>query len=408
MARREHVVSQDNLSVQAPYSHRIKNYPDGKDINEFIIQTLDSDSGSVKETLTLSGTHLPFQPFSAQVAQEVEKFYYPGGQLNRIPTVHVLGSMDENVVIRGRFKATKIQDVDRRNEPLTISGILERFVREGNVCLFQLGNWIKYGMLVSTNPQYKTDSDISWEIEILVIGDKNPITGESLEEENEEVARVFSSDEAEDPTVLAEQIARTIDENRQELEGSYLPPVQVNPFSIKAYLSGLLEKGPLGDVASVAQDVYDAYTGIMRVADSILDQIEEFASIVDKTSFEINKAVSQVSSLVSRMYSIQEDLFVSYARVSNNLSTFSRLGSFNTLGNLVNLSNSLLIDFNSIERNLRQEQIAFVFRSYVTKEGDTYQSIATRFYGNWDRWQELRDTNGLGELQGGEFLLIPR
>ena len=409
MARSEYILSQTDLAKRSPYSHQPRNYPAGKDINEFIISTLDPNTGSVKETLSLSGTHLPFQPFTAPVSQDVEKFYYPGGQLNRTPTFHVKGSMDEDIIVRGRFKATKIYDVNRRNEPLTISRILERFVREGNVCLFQLGEWIKYGMLVQTTPKYKTDADIDWEIRIMVIGDKNPINGESLEQENNEIARVFSSDEVEDPTALAQEIARQIDESRKELEESGdLPKCNLTAFTVKAYLNCLRGESPVGRVISVASDIYDGYLEMMEAVDSVLDEVENFSSIVEKTSFEINKAILNVTSQVSRLYKVQQDLFVSYASISSSLDTFSRLGSFNTLGNLINFNNNLLLDFKKIEESLRDEQFNFIQKTYVTKETDTYQSISTRFYGTWERWEEIKDFNGQGEIQGGELLLIPR
>ena len=128
------------------------------------------------------------------------------------------------------LKLQKFKILGRRNEPLIISGILERFVREGNVCLFQLGNWIKYGMLVQSSPKYKTDSEIDWEIRIMVIGDKNPITGESFDSKENDIARIFSSDSSIDPTTIVQEFAQQIDANRKELEQSYLPKVTISEF----------------------------------------------------------------------------------------------------------------------------------------------------------------------------------
>ena len=408
MARTEHIISQTPIKRSASYSYKKKNYPQGPDINEFIISALDPQSGNVKETLTLSGTHLPFQPFVAPVSQEILKYYYPGGEAERTPVVQVLGSIDEDVILVGRFKATKIQDVNRRNEPLIISNILTRFVKEGNVCLFQLGDWIKYGMLRKSIPKYKTDSDIEWELHILVIGDKNPITGEQQEQTNE-IARVFSSDEVEDVTALAQQISLKIEESKNELEEVYLPKVDIVPFSISAYLKELLLKRPQGDVATTAQAVYDAYVNITETVDNIITELEDFASKVERTSFEITRTIFQVQSQISRIYQVQEDLVAAFSEVSATLPIFKRLGSLNTYGNIINLSNNLLLDFKNTENSLRSEQFSSVQQTYVAKEGDTYQSISTRFYDTWQRWEELKNLNGYGEtLQGGEILIIPR
>lgn len=409
MAIRRYRDRQTRLSQSAAYSRDIKNYPETPDILEFKISVLDPTSGAVTETLSLQGTHLPHQPFSNPVRQTVMKYYYPGGQANRVPTMQILGSVDEDVVLRGRFKSTKIQDVNRRNEPLILRNTLERIVRQGNVCLFQLGDFIKYGVLMETRPAYKTDSDIDWEIRISVIGDKNPITGEALQQTTEQaISRIFSSSETEDPTAIADQIADEIDTNRRELEASYLPPVNIpTPFSVKAYLAGLLQKGPVGEIVSVGQTAYNSYLSMMRSVDNVLDIVEQVPDVVENVSFEISKAIQGLESNISRLYGVQEDVFVAYANVSGSLPAFTRLTAFNTYGNLLNLNNNLLLSYKDIEDSFRGRQFSRINMTYIANEKDTYQSLATRFYGSFDRWEEIKNINGYAELQGGEVLLIP-
>ena len=90
MAIRRYRDRQTRLSQSAAYSRDIKNYPETPDILEFKISVLDPTSGAVTETLSLQGTHLPHQPFSNPVRQTVMKYYYPGGQANRVPTMQIL------------------------------------------------------------------------------------------------------------------------------------------------------------------------------------------------------------------------------------------------------------------------------------------------------------------------------
>lgn len=408
MARREYTISQTSLDRKPSYSHNIRNHQIGRDINEFVISTLNPDTGNIQETLTLSGTHLPFQPVTTPVSQEILKFYYPGGQTKRTPTVQVLGSMEEDVVLTGRFKATKIQDVDRRNEPLIISDILKRFTEQGNVCLFQLGNWIKYGLIRQALPKYKTDADIDWEIRICVIGDKNPITGESLKEESNSIVRVFSSDEIEDTSALVDKITQQINENRQDTEKTYLPKISLTPFSIKSYLNKLREVEPIGEIVSVGEAVYDGYLFVIGTVDSVLDNLEEFSEIVEKTSFNIQKIALSIQSNISRLYKIQQDIFLAYNRVSSSFDAFTRLNAYNAIGNLFNLSNNLLLDLNNAQEAVRTEQFSSIQTVHITRANDTYQSISNKYYGTWERWEEIKNFNtGSDTLQGGEVLIIP-
>ena len=159
----------------------------------------------------------------------------------------------------------------------------------------------------------------------------------------------------------------------------------------------------------VAIDVYSYYTQLLGIVDSVIDQIEEFDSIVDKTVFDIQKAILDLSSQISRLYRVQTNLFTSYNKITtSSLPVFQRLGALNTYGNLINLHNTFLLDINKIDRSFKGEEATFIQRTYVTKVTDTYQSIATHFYGNFDRWEEIRDVNNKGDLIPGEILLIPR
>ena len=156
-----------------------------QDITELLIEQLDLDTGGVIESLVLEGTNLPHQPFMRSVRQDAVKYYYPGGPPDRRPTVQILGSMDEDVTLKGKLKATKIQGEQRRNDPTIISNIIERFTREGKPVRVQFGQWIKYAVIIQTTPQYHTDADIDYEIAFMILGDENPITGEATTRDEE-------------------------------------------------------------------------------------------------------------------------------------------------------------------------------------------------------------------------------
>ena len=84
-----------------------------------------------------------------------------------------------------------------------------------------------------------------------------------------------------------------------------------------------------------------------------------------------------------------------------------QLQAFNVFSLLTGLANNFQNQVKIAEDAIRREQVVSIRESYVVIEGDTYQSIATKFYGSVDRWEELRDFNP-GELTPDTVILIPR
>ena len=157
----------------------------------------------------------------------------------------------------------------------------------------------------------------------------------------------------------------------------------------------------------MGQTAYNSNLSMMRSVDNVLDIVEQVPDVVENVSFEISKAIQGLESNISRLYGVQEDVFVAYANVSGSLPAFTRLTAFNTYGNLLNLNNNLLLSYKDIEDSFRGRQFSRINMTYIANEKDTYQSLATRFYGSFDRWEEIKNINGYAELQGGEVLLIP-
>ena len=403
--------------------------PSGDDIQAFIIQQLDSETGAVNETLQLEGTNLPFQPFSAPVRQQISKSYYPGGPRNRTPVVQVLGQIDDDVTVRGRFKSTKIYDVSRRREPVLISSILERFVREGHPCRFQLGNWIKYGFISSTVPKYRTDSEIEWEITLIISGDRNPVTGAEGREAENTAARVFASDKFSDVEALVEAFELEIDELRHELD-PVIPPIVfelereiaeneeppetydvAGRFSLQKYIDALREKQPIGDIVAAAQKAYTAWTAGLSAYNQTFNEIQAFVNEVDRTADKISSTLLFLENQRSRVYKIQTDLFSSYQDVKDSFPTFSKLNTWKNIGLISSALTDIQNSIKEAEDATRAAQVNAIRETYTARPGDTWQSIASHVLGSHDRWEEIKNLNR--QTSGGdpiprETILIPR
>lgn len=411
MALRNYQNAQQDLKRSPVYTYKPNIHDVSPDIKEFLIEKIDPQNGSVGETLSLQGTHLPHQPFTHSVSQQIYKYYYPGGQAQRTPTVQVMGSEDQDITLRGQLRATKIRDADRRTEPLTIAKILERFVREGNVCRFHIGDWIKYGIIIEFMPEYHNDSWIDYTIRLMVIGDKNPITGEESTGDDNPIARVFSTDQAEDFTQTAQEIANDLLETKNDLEESgYLPKINVVPFSISEYLSRLTEGTAVGDVVDFGEVVFEEWKNLVNTVDTATSSAVNFSENIERTVEDIVATFELLKSQISKTYKIQENLFSAVSRIGTTYSTFERLASWNTLGNMIDYTTKLQGHIKDMERAVQREEILNFKEVYFSKPGDTLQSISTRFFGNTDRWEEIGLINniGVGEtLREDTLLIIP-
>ena len=422
MAKRIIDFTQTDLERYLPQRHPNSSIVRGDpapDILEFRIDVVNPESGNFgtgsEESLSLQGTHLPLQPFESPVSQEVVKVYYPGGPAERVPTVQILGSMDDDVTLRGVFKATKIYDIRRRDEPLKIDTILKRLVREGNVCRVQLGHWIRFVILTNYRSNYYWNAKIGWELSMTVIGTTNPMESQDAEALNLTKSKIFADEELKDFNGIREFIGGPIDEARQALAGSYLPDVgEINPFNLAVFINRLREHTPLGGIIQGGVVIYNTFTDIVNRVNQALDYVDDFNAQVDRTAQSISRTLLQIRAIRSRIYRSQQNLLNSLSLFrrsgSSFTSTISRIRGINAFGITNGMINSVQQFTKDIEDNIEREEANSVEELYVVKPGDSLQSISTRFYGSFDRWNELKRVNELtsNELTTGQQLIIPR
>lgn len=392
MAVTQHIYSQNTIPNQV-YQQGVARKPAGavtQDITEMLIEQLDLDTGDVIETLTLEGTNLPHQPFARSVRQEALKFYYPGGPPDRRPTVQVIGASDEDIMLRGQLKATKIQSVQRRTDPSIISNIIERFTREGKPVRLQLGQYIKYALITQTSPKYFTNAIIDWEISFMILGDENPITGVALKRDEQILDKVI---EAADTQDLAQAVRDFI--------------MDIEQAKIEAGILGYDFDTKRGGILRFARDAAEYISELANKAHDVVDIIENFVEEVEVTAASLQKALLEVEGIRNRMYQLQSRLNVAFYDIKSAANISRQLAAWNVFSLLSGLANGFQNQAKVAEDAIRREQVLSVKQAYVVVEGDSWQSIASRFYGGIDRWSDLRDFNP-GELVINRTILIPR
>ena len=402
-------VSQQTIHTSEYLASPRISYRKGGDISIFRIERLNSETGTVEETLELGGTNLPHQPFIAPIRQQVEKYYYPGGPNKRNAVTQVLGTIEDDVVLNGRFKSTKIYNSQLRDNPLSISEIIRRFVESGDPCKFQLGHWIRYGFIIETMPKYRTNADIEWQIRLMITGESNPVTG--IEENSTEITseQVITADQIQDITAQAEKFEQDIQEKIKKLEG-FIPDVTVTEFSISNYLTELLKKSPVGGIIDVGKNIYDSWIDTIKVVDEIEKEINKFVNDINQTSQRISAILLFLEVQRGKIYRIQTRLFSSYQRVTNSFNILVKLESWRSIGTTGSVLNEIQERIKESEDNIRLQQINSIKTTYVVKEGDTWQGISTRFFGVFSRWEEIKNLNpknNLGDPVKNSVILIP-
>ena len=383
----------------------------GTDVEAFVIQVLDPETGNQIESLSLGGVNRPFAPVLTPVSQEIQKIYYPGNS-NRVPTIQVMGPMDDNVRLEGVFEAHSIQDPARRDEPTEIVDILRRITEEGNILRFQIGPWIRYGFIENFSPQFITKAKYRWNMDLVIVGKQNPLQ-KNQDEEVERADRIFAAAELADLKDIRESVLKDIEDAKIELEDTnYLPIIRRElgiPFVITDWLDALRQSGPIGRVADVGSFIYDSIIGVSTLANEFLDNVDRFIQQTDQLSIEASKFILTIENLRSRIFRQSVNLYNTYSRISSSISTSVRISSFSPIasvgGVFFNLS-SLLKD---VERKARSSVNDQPIRTYVVKDNDTLQKISTKVYGDWNRWQEIRDANNLqnSDIDVDQILILP-
>ena len=396
-------------NLPLPRTNPVSTHVAGSDVNEFLIEVFDSETAKVIQTLSLAGTNRPFTDIQFPVSQHVEPHYYPGSA-NRIPTLHVMGGMDENVRLEGVFEARKLR-TGRRNEPREIVNTLVQLTREGNICKFQIGPWIRFGIIVNFTPIYQTNSLWKWNMDIMVVSETNPLLKKEAEEA-QRVNAIFGETNTSDSSGVSQSVISSINVAKNELQiTNYLPQYQTidDRFTLGHWIARLRQVQPIGRVADIGDMVYNQIIQASQIANEFLDNVDRFANTVENVGQEATKLILTIESLRSRVFSQVTSLYNSYSLVSSSLNTATRLSSFNPISVLGGVYFDLGSILKEIEDSTRSSQRNILVRTHVVKVNDTLQTISTRYYGDFNRWTDIKNANDLpnSDINENQILVIP-
>ena len=381
MASRKYTYNQKSLQTfsQTAVINQTGEIPrNTRDISELLLIPINVETGAeeISESIKLVGNQLPHQPLSHPAGIEVMSEYYPGGQEGRTPNIQVLGSVDDNITIEGNLKSLYIKDRGRRNTPLDMSRQLISLAKSGKPMRLSLGYLNKYVMFLRFDPKYKTNSDIDYMAEFLVIGDTNPVTGDrSTASVALPGTRVFADDT--DLIVEVDEIVAEI-EARQEPAFEYTKDLR---STIATREEGEISTSVLN---SMSNSFKDASSSISRFSQRLVDSPSEI--------IERNKVLSDIFEAKDNITKGKRQLTGSIGAVQHH-NGLNAMRITSTYNNVTSYGNKLTEVLKTSEDKIDAQSLQGIRDVHIVKQGQTLQDISSIYYGSHEGYERIKEAN---------------
>jgi hypothetical protein len=343
-----------------------QDFPEGFVIQEYV-------QGKPAEKIVLIGNMLPMIPFEYGGEQNIVKTYYAG---NSEPSNHIMGPREDNIIIKGRLKDKKYDDVTLKNVAYEVSKQVEAFRLRGNLVEMRLGEWRRFGFIERARFEMKDLRDIRYQIEFSVIGFNPPLR------------TYIIRDTKEIPFAINKQLI----EQATAFQNDY----SVLPDAFQPSIADSI-RGIVSDIATVVNSV-------TSFIDGTLSQVEDVASSLTRARGLVNYGIGKISEYRRRLGNIAlsaENLGIDVpARYTSAAFIYGIASDSHGLTNsLVQLRER----FASLADTTPQAR-------YRVVEGDTLQTIASKFYNDASLWENIYKHNNLSTtlLVSGTVLEIPR
>lgn len=330
--------------------------------------------GGPRKKLTLSGWSAPFgRPREEAVVRtpikvRAERTRYPGGTS---VTRHVFGHAYEDWELHGRFrdraigqgrggaqaKCEEVKAFVLDQQPVSIAW--------GDVLLF-------HGFLIELDPGYEGPGEIEWKLKIEI--DEDAAGDAAVPARPSPSPRDFG------PSLLAAL---------EDIDGAVL---------------AVSLPGSIGDVVSNLLGVFD------NAVAAVLAPIEDLKSFKDATFADINRTIAAVRSVRRAGVELRE-VFVAVPTDAGYLARGSSgtLAMLRAQAEVEDRMRAALADGARVERAATLALFGRIKGTVVAGDGDSWESLSMRAYGQADRGTDLRDANGVGAggvpIPGREYLV---
>ncbi len=351
-----------------------ENFPDGMILCEIV-----NGVKIVKDQVQLVGKFMPHQPFEFGGSQQLSKEYYPG---NSEPTVHVLGSREENTKISGVMKTKNFSDTTLREAAVEYQQLIEAMRLRGNLVVATMGTWVRYGFIEKAMFKLMTEQEIAYEIDFFVVGFNPP----TLDKTTRGDGSMASPNRA--ITSAAAQALLNQKNFPDEM------PVSLQD-QLNDIISGVAEKINL--VTNFVNEVQADINSVISTANRAMGLIKNARSFISKARRDIGSMMNNAAGLAGAFANEAEK-------------------TANTLKNVEHL-HKVTRDYSNLSAMLAGLQLRFAALAstvpmvrHLVRQGDSLQTLAQKYYQNAELWKKIYDHNKLTTttLVVGSVLEIPK
>jgi len=341
-------------------------FPEG-----FLITEILSADGKVGKKITLSGNMTPEIPFTTGGGHRIKKDYYAG---SNEPVVHVLGSEEDDIVIKGKLKSKKYKTQEYRAVPDIIREEIENIRERGNIVKIQLGEYVRYCLLFKTKFDLNTMPDITYNLTFIVIGRKYP------------------------------QNARFINDTKEL-------PKKINQDLINKAFEFNTKKSNYPD--SVSRSIGETLNALTGAVAGALNTVTGFVDTIISTYNDVQKSVTRAKGLINhaqqklRAYS---DFIGSIDPFNSGQALSGKYTNAKYYNSEIRNSALTIASLETLRKQLTKLTPNAPASRHIVKQGDTLQKISIKFYGTQDSWKKIYDYNKLTstDLKSGSLLEIPK
>jgi hypothetical protein len=375
-------VSQFSNDIRNPAKRAVKNTLNGDD---FIEGFRFEELGGNKDKVILAGSYMPKEKFTFGGEQKITKEFYPG---NSEPSLHILGSQEEDVIITGRFYDKRYpvgQDFD--GMATKMQQLIDDIRRGGQILKITLGEWKRYGILTKCSFDMKRLGDIEYSITFSILGLSLPKNYRFLDESQ----------------TMPYAINRDLIAKAALYQIGYTSIPETMPASI-----GDMFKELINDLASAIKLVTDT-------VDAILSVVEDIASAVNRLLGLVRYAMNVIQAIKTRLgkltFAIGQSLTYgtrAAGTLPNPIMATQQAAAF--ISGAISGANTLAAMLAEMRERFRAMARTVPDRRHRVIDGDTLQRLAVKFYGNADEWRHIYDHNKLTttDLTVGAILEIPK
>lgn len=339
-----------------------QDFPDGFMIEEILA------SGATGAKLSLLGSNLPKIPFTFGGSQRVKKDYYAGYSE---PVVQIFGPEENTVIIKGELKDKKLP-ARFKGVSYEIHELIDSMRIRGNIVRIRLGEWERYALIENTKFDLETTQKIGYEISFSIIGFNAPSNARFLQRSKEK------------PVFINNKLI-----SEMELWQKTKPPMSV-PFSIADQLNSLISA-----VAGVIATVTNFVDSIVSTVNNIQKSIERAKGLIKYAQNKLREYKKIVGSF--KAFDSSQALTGKYESAKFYQSMISRSSAMTSL-------------LERLKSQISQIYVVPPLARHLVKEGDSFQKLSSKFYGNPENWKKIKEFNNLegDELAIGSIIEIPR